>query len=109
MSIITSLDQGFLGNIRYSKSNDYKRVIVHKFVIYDFYDMENRLSEVIWDWKQSEIGKWVMKKSVISPSWQSQQDMSSLSHKFIIFGYFEGSSLTEWALRFGVGDTIFDK
>lgn len=103
--------QGYLGNqpvkdtYRYMQIDDQveevRTIIVHEFAMGDVDDPDLYAAEPLWKWQQSEIGQWVMKHAVETPSWYRIPDTLQYGYKFQIRAKLAGSALTEWLLRYG--------
>jgi hypothetical protein len=100
---------GYLGPDPKDTTHEYKiidnkpyriiRVVVHRFRVSDSDDVEIYAAEPIWQWQQSEAGKWVMEHAVESPVWQRQLDLTSLSHEFVITAKLTEKDYTFWTLK----------
>ena len=79
-----------------------KQIVVHTFTMGDVEDPDLYAAEPMWQWQQSEAGKWVMENCCDeAPIWHRQVDPSSFGHRYIVLATFEEKKLTEFYLRFG--------
>ena len=81
-----------------------KQVTVHSFTMGDVDDPDLYAAEPLWNWQQTEEGKWVMENALDTPEWHRRADMISWGHKYIVVATFELKKLTEFYLRFGKTD-----
>jgi hypothetical protein len=81
-----------------------KKVVVHRFTMGDVEDPDLYAAEPLWNWQQSEEGKWVMENAMDTPEWRRQPDPITWGHSYAIVAIFELKKLTEFYLRFGKTD-----
>ena len=81
-----------------------KRIVVHRFTMGDVDDPDLYAAEPLWNWQQSEEGKWVMENAMDTPEWHRNADMITWGHSYAITAIFESKKLTEYYLRFGKTD-----
>ena len=90
---------------RYTLRNDmvieHHKIVVHKFTMGDVDDPDLYAAQPIWDWQQTDHGKWVMENCADTPEWSRMADPISWGHTYIISAVFESKKLTEYYLRFG--------
>jgi hypothetical protein len=78
-----------------------RKIIVHSFVMGDVDDPDLYAAEPLYQWQQTDAGRWVMENAVDTPEWHRQVDIKSFGHKYIVTAVFETKKLTEYYLRFG--------
>lgn len=79
-----------------------RTVVVYKFTLGDVEDPEIYAAGPIWEWQQSESGKWVMDNAVETPTFSRIFDSSNYAgYSYIISARLQGAKLTEWLLRYG--------
>jgi hypothetical protein len=76
-----------------------KKIIVHSFAMGDVEDPDLYAAEPLWQWQQSEGGRWIMTHAVETPSWHRIPDQLQYGYKFQIRAKLSGPRLTEWLLR----------
>jgi hypothetical protein len=101
--------QGYLGRgprkdtYRYMIINDQveevREIVVHEFAMGDVEDPDLYAAEPLWQWQQSEGGRWIMTHAVETPSWHRIPDQLQYGYKFQIRAKLSGPRLTEWLLR----------
>lgn len=78
-----------------------RKVTVHQFTMGDVDDPDLYAAEPLWNWQQSEAGKWVMENAIDTPEWHRQADCMNWGHRYAVVAVFETKKLTEFYLRFG--------
>lgn len=110
MAISRSHNQsGYLGSKPENRSFDYIRdgdrvhkiynVVVHRFRVSDSDDPEIYAAEPIWNWQQTECGKWVMDKAIESPMYHQQLDSSFMGYRYAITAKFKEKDYTYWCIK----------
>jgi hypothetical protein len=79
-------------------------VVVHRFRLSDVDDPDIYVAEPLWNWQQSEQGKFIMKHSVIQPEWHKQIDTAFYGYQIAIVAELEKKKLAEFYLRWGKVD-----
>jgi hypothetical protein len=91
-------------SVRYKMEDDVvkeiHKVIVHKFNLSDVEDPDLYAAEPIWQWEQSEAGKFVMEHSEDKPEWHRHMDSMFMGYRYIIIAELEKKKLSEFYLRF---------
>lgn len=77
------------------------KVVVHRFSIGDVDDVEIYAAQPIWEWQQTDQGKWVMAHAIEEPIWDRQTDLMSYNYRFQITAKLIGRDYTYWALKWG--------
>lgn len=78
-----------------------KKVTVHTFTMGDVEDPDLYAAEPLYNWQQSDAGKWVMENASDTPEWHRYADPTTYGHKYAVVAVFELKKLTEYYLRFG--------
>ena len=76
-------------------------VVVHKINMGDVEDPDLMVASPIYDWQQSDAGKFVMENAVITPKWERYQNPMTWGHTYVIIAELEAKKLTEFYLRWG--------
>lgn len=79
------------------------KIVVHKFMIGDVDDPEIYAAQPIWEWQESEAGKYVMTHAIETPSWQRDIDHMNFGYRYAIVAELEKKKLSEFYLRFSKG------
>lgn len=77
------------------------RVVVHRFNMSDVEDPELYAAQPIWEWQQTDAGKFVMENAVDKPEWHKHMDPMWMGYTFIIVAELEKKKLSEFLLRWG--------
>ena len=75
------------------------RKTVHQFMVSDCEDPEVFAAQPIWEWQQTEKGKWVMEHAISSPMFMHHLDNSSYAYKFAIVADLYERDATYYALK----------
>ena len=75
-------------------------VVVHTFSVGDSEDPDLYAGEPIWNWQQTEAGKWVMENAFEKPSWHRHVDHMSYSYKYQIRARLTPEQITYYDLKF---------
>ena len=97
-----------MGRVRYQLDKDddsvvhkIHEVVVHKINMGDVEDPDLMVASPIYDWQQSDAGKFVMKNAVITPKWERILSPLTYGWTYVIIAELEAKKLTEFYLRWG--------
>jgi hypothetical protein len=76
-------------------------VTVHQFRIGDVEDPDLYAAQPLWEWQESEMGKWVMERAVEPPIWHRQPDMIVWGLMYVVTAKLKDIDYTFWALKWG--------
>lgn len=76
------------------------KIVVHRFTVGDVDDPEIYAAQPIWEWQQTDAGKFVMENAIDPPIYHQQLDYSSFGYRYAITAELEKKKLTEYYLRF---------
>jgi hypothetical protein len=79
----------------------FRDVCVHEFSMGDVDDPDLYAAAPMWDWQQSDAGKFIMEHAVDKPYWICQADISSYGHLYRIMARLSEQDQTFWALKWG--------
>lgn len=74
--------------------------IVHEFKIGDSDDPDIYAGQPLWEWQQSEAGKWVMSKALQTPSWHRFMDHNCYSYQYKIIAQLYEDDALYFTLKF---------
>lgn len=77
------------------------RVIVHQFRMGDVEDPDIYAAQPLWEWQESEMGKWVMERAVDTPEWHRNLDYVTFGYQYAIVAKMKDVDYTFWALKWG--------
>ena len=103
--------KGHLGQSKRTRLNDYMiiedkihqihKVIVYRFRMGDVEDPDLYAAEPLWEWQQSEMGKWVMDHSVETPMWHRQTNTNQYHTEYAVQAWLKGADYSFWVLKWG--------
>jgi len=76
-----------------------KEIVVHTFTMGDVEDPDLYAAQPLWEWQESEQGKWIMTHAVETPVWHRTADPISYGYKYAITAKLQGARLTEYLLK----------
>ena len=105
-----SITQNEQAEYRHWKSEEYKiiddqvvrfnDICVHEFAMGDVEDPDLYAAQPIWEWQESEAGKFIMEHAVESPYWIRQVDYNSYGHQYKIMARLSEQNQTFFRLKF---------
>ena len=78
-----------------------KTVVVHSFVVGDSEDPDIYAAQPLWEWQQTDAGKWVMSHALESPIWNRHIDYSTYGHRYSVAAKLKAPDYTFWTLKWG--------
>lgn len=83
---------------RVYNNNVYEQRIVHKFFMGDVEDPELYCAQPIYEWQQTDHGKWVMSHG-LDPTFHIHPDAISYGYQIVITAHITPKRWTEYVLR----------
>ena len=77
------------------------KVVVHQFQIGDVEDPDLYAAQPLWEWQESEPGKFVMEHAIEPPIWQRHNNVLTYNIEYIIVAELESKKLSEFYLKWG--------
>ncbi len=74
--------------------------VVHTIRMGDVEDPDLMVAQPIYEWQQTEEGKWIMENSNPTPSWHRNNDLYDYSYVYQIRAYLTHKQLTFWKLKY---------
>ena len=74
-------------------------VAVHSFTMGDVEDPDLYAAQPIYEWQESEQGKWVMEHAVETPFWHRHVDPMTYGYRYFIIARLKEQDQTYWALK----------
>jgi hypothetical protein len=75
------------------------KLSVHEFTLGDVDDPEIYAAQPIWEWQQTDCGKWVMENAVTEPYWCRVIDHCSYQIRYRLVAEFTDKDATYFCLR----------
>lgn len=82
------------------KAVAFRNVVVHTIQIGDVEDPDLYVAGPIWDWQQSDSGKFVLEHTVEEPYWHHVPDLASYSQTYHIVARLSEQNETFWRLKY---------
>ena len=79
----------------------FRDVCVHEITMGDVEDPDLFVGHPIWEWQQSEAGKFIMECAVEKPYWIRQLDYRSYGHIYRIMARLKEQDQVFWELKWG--------
>jgi len=77
-----------------------QELIVHKIYMGDVEDPDLFVADPIYQWQQTDEGKWIMENSVEKPMWKRNVDHNTYGYVYTIHAWLDGQALTYWKLKY---------
>jgi hypothetical protein len=74
------------------------KVVLHEFTMGDVDDLEVYAAQPIYEWQQTDAGKWCMKNAT-DIHWVTAIDHNILGHRIKIIGTLSGKYATYYAFK----------
>jgi len=74
-------------------------IVVHRFRMGDVDDPDLYAAQPLWEWQESEQGKWVMERAIETPVWHRQHDHISYYHEYAITAKLKERDYTHWLVK----------
>lgn len=91
-----------LGSSKYKVVDDrveeIRKVVLHKFRMSDVEDPDIYAAQPIYEWQQTELGKWCMENAT-DLEYHIQPDYVTFGYEVAITGWVSGKHATFWALK----------
>lgn len=76
-------------------------VTVHRFRLGDVEDPEIYAGQPLWEWQNSEVGQWIMKRAIETPVWHKRNNYDTWGWDVIITAKLKEQDYTFWTLKWG--------
>ena len=74
-------------------------VKVHEFNMGDVEDPDLYAAQPLYEWQQSEAGKWVMENAVVTPFWHRTTDPYDYGYRYYVIARLKEQDQTYWTLK----------
>ena len=75
--------------------------LVHSFRMADSEDPDIYAAEPLYNWQQTEAGKWVMEHAADKPYWVRRTDPYNYGFRYYIFARMSEADQVYWQLKLG--------
>ncbi len=76
------------------------KIVVHRFSIYDTQDPDIAAGQPLWEWENSEVGRWCMQNSVTTPEWRKHTSHEKMAVEYAIIAQLTDQDLVYYKLKF---------
>ena len=98
-----------MGTVRWQEYNkdgyrhvdEIHKVVVHKFSMGDVDDPDLFVAQPIYEWQESDAGKFIMEHAVEKPYWHRSTDPANYGHRYDIVARLSEQNETFWTLKWG--------
>jgi len=100
-STVLPLPNGDFTTVEHIERHGPLRVVCHRFRLGDVEDPDLYAAEPLWQWQNSEMGKWVMANAVQPPSWHKSPDFPNYGYSYSIRAELTPKDYTYWWIKWG--------
>ena len=83
------------------KAHKIHTVVVHRFRMGDVEDPDLYAAQPLWEWQESEMGKWVTERAVDTPEWHRNTNYQNYYIQYAIVAKLKDVDYTFWTLKWG--------
>lgn len=76
------------------------KIVVHRFKVSDVDDPEIYAAPMLWEWENSEQGKWIKEHAIEVPQWHRHSDPMSWHTHFAITAKLKDKDFIIWVLKY---------
>lgn len=77
------------------------KIVVHRFQMGDVEDPDLYAAQPLYEWQESEQGKWVMERAVETPEWHRHLEPVTYGYRYAIVAKLKDVDYTFWTLKWG--------
>jgi hypothetical protein len=77
-----------------------KTIVAHRFSVGDVEDPDIYAAEPLWEWQNSEAGKWAMENCAETPSWHRDIDAARFGYSYQVRITLTPKQLVYWKLKY---------
>lgn len=81
---------------------EYHKIKVHSFAMGDVDDPDLYAAQPLWEWQQSDPGKFVMENSIEEPVFHRMIDQYTYGYRYTIVAVLEKKKLSEFYMKWGI-------
>lgn len=75
-------------------------VVVHRFRMGDVEDPDLYAAQPLWEWQESEQGKWVMERAIEKPIWHRNDNWAELfGTDYAVTAKLKEKDYTHWLIK----------
>lgn len=77
-----------------------KTIVAHRFTVGDVEDPDIYAAQPLWEWQNSEAGKWAMENCSETPSWHRHIDAAHYGYSYQVRITLTPKQLVYWKLKY---------
>lgn len=78
-----------------------QRYVVHSFSVNGIVDdPELHVGKYLYEWQQSESGKWIMEHALETPLWHKEFRYNTIEYAYVVVAKLKEKDYTYWSLKF---------
>jgi len=74
-------------------------VVVHRFRMGDVEDPDLYAAQPLWEWQESEQGKWVMERAIEKPIWHRHDNWAGFGTDYAVTAKLKEQDYTHWLVK----------
>jgi len=99
---ILPLPNGDFTTVEHIEKHGPLTVVCHHFSMGDVEDPDLYAAEPLWNWQQTEMGKWIMANAVPqTPTWHRYIDHTRYGYQYVIKAELSPKNYTYWWIKWG--------
>lgn len=80
---------------------EYYKIVVYEFFVDLETDVDIVAAEKLWEWQNSEMGKWIFAHSVEQPEWHKYEAAHLFRVNILVSAKLSDKDRTFWQLKWG--------
>ena len=86
--------------IKMKEEHEANEIDVHEILMGDVEDPDLMIAAPIYEWQQTDAGKYIMENSDPTAKWVRSNSPSYMGHKYTIKGYLTDKQVTYFKLKY---------
>jgi hypothetical protein len=74
-------------------------IVVHRFRMGDVEDPDLYAAQPLWEWQESEQGRWIMERAIETPIWHRHSDPMNYHYEYAITAQLKEQDYTHWLVK----------
>ena len=81
------------------KVHEIHNIVVHRFRMGDVEDPDIYAAQPLWEWQESEQGRWIMEHAIDKPIWHRHHDVITYGYEYAITAKLKERDYTHWLVK----------
>ena len=81
------------------KVHEIHDIVVHRFRMGDVEDPDIYAAQPLWEWQESEQGRWIMEHAIDKPIWHRHHDVITYGYEYAITVKLKERDYTHWLVK----------